>query len=178
MKALRLFLGLCVLLLLATNAHALNHKGLALVEIRNAKTVLELTQIVNITDLGVRFVNLDDWGNETFQVSFDGKKMQLVSPGVDAQITDSPLQRALQLPLTQEEFLAILRFEKPENFKACEAETVITWHKPKYKKLKILFEKFGTIAKTNLPLEFRIQYKKNLLHLKWLDTHQKTKSTH
>ncbi len=176
MRILILFLSLCVWLSLTANSYALNHKGLAFVEIRNAKTVLELTQIVNITDTGVQFVNLDDWGNETFQVSFDGKKMRLVSPGTDVQIANSPLQRALQLPLTQDEFLSILRFERPENFKACESEDGISWHKPKYKKLKILFEKFGTIAKTNLPLEFRIQYKKNLFHLKWLDTHQKTKS--
>ena len=169
---------LCLLVLFSPNAFALNHKGLALIEIRNSQTILELTQIVSITDEKVVFVNLDDWGNESFQVIFNGKVMRLVADGTDMQIAHSPLKRALRLPLTQEEFLSIVRFVKPENFSASEDEQGIVWKKPKYKKLKILFQKFGTIAKTNLPSDIQIQYKKNSFHLKWFNTNTKSTNTH
>jgi len=157
-----------LLLLWSDSACAFLHKGLAHIQIRNSRTVLELTQFVTLSDSAASFVNLDDWGTESFSLVFSGGTLQFVSPNGEADFKSKSLKKLLSLPLTQDEFLAILRFEKPAGFSESIQDGVVSWKKPGYKKMQIVLQNFGTISSGKKPADIRIEYKKNLFQLQWL----------
>lgn len=161
-----------VTLFRGTSAKANDHdfrRGLAVVTLKNSKITLELTQLISVTAKEVSFVNIDDFGQESFEIIFDRKKMHIKTQN-NSHSLSSPMRKALRIPLTAEEFLAIMNYDKPEKFKQSEDIESVSWQKPGYKKMKILFSGFNSQVRESQPDVVRVEYKRNFLQIKWINS--------
>ncbi len=188
-RASDIFLFLLCFSFLSNAATAETLHGLANIEIRNKKTVLELTQIVTVEDDSAKFVNLDDWGSSSFTVRFEKGKLRFDAADSADGTASVSLKRALSLPLTQDEFLSILHYRRLESRfdvvpnDQSESKTVavmengsclalkpgpeVTWQHKRHKKLKIVFRDFVRINGKDYPQYILITQKKTIFYLQW-----------
>lgn len=148
--------------------------GLALMTLKSKHVKLELEQAIQMTDDSANFVGLDDFGGEVYQMVFAPKSMSLVSgSGGFSSKKSKALKKITSLPLSQQDFLQILRAQMPDRFDlVSENDGKVIWHDIKNKKLNIVTE--GSIQykvkrqTCQLPARIDITFKKNTFSLKWI----------
>lgn len=142
--------------------------GVVKVNSRRAKGVWE--QAVVITKSRAQFVGLDDFGGEIFHIDFNREGMVILAAGHVVGAPWDKLKRILSLPMSQEEFLSVLRYELPDGFSVVEnKKDGVRWRKEKKKHLVVRFSRFFQ-AKRDLsyPGRILIQYKNNYFYLEWV----------
>lgn len=160
------------LVLASGNVCTQSFEGLAILNIKSRRVQLEAEQVVQVRGDSARFVGLDDFGGELYQLFFDKKGMALMSSsGGFASRKSSALKKITSLPLSQREFLQILRFQLPQGFKQSIVNHNTVWTNSQNKHLKVRFEgkiEF-TMGKTVclLPKNIDILDKKNHFKLDW-----------
>jgi len=146
-----------------------NISGLAIVNIQSKKVNLEFEQAILVDHDKAVFVALNDFGGETFRIIFQHKKMLIVTNEGVTETSGKKLKKILSLPLSQDEFLNIVRFKLDESFDVKNGDGKINWIHKKKKKMKILFEDFRKLSSNKLyPFHIRMEYKKNFLDFSWL----------
>lgn len=105
---------------------------------------------VKLNETGARFLALDDFGGVIFESSGNG------------------LPKILSLPLSEPEFLNIMKYELPPGFVAREGNGEAHWAHPKKKKLNIHFSEFINREGSDYPQKINIRYKKYYFDLIWL----------
>lgn len=165
-------LGLPNLVFAANDKCTQSFDGLAVLNLKSRRIQLEAEQVVQVRGDTARFVGLDDFGGELYQLVFDKNGMALVSSsGGFASKKSSALKKVTSLPLSQQEFLQILRFQRPQNFEEAIVNHNTIWTHPQKKHLKVQFE--GKIEFTTgkvaclLPKNIDIIDKKNHFKLDW-----------
>lgn len=169
MRLKMVFVWLC-LLSFAAQAAPHDLKGLAVVRIKSKHIPDLITeQAVMIRGAEASFVGLSDFGTIAFVVRFAGNTLTIDTPnGNHLETSGKKLKNLLSLPLSKDEFLAVIRFERPPGFRAvCENE-VCTWTKPGEKALGITFSDFGPLKDFgDYPRRIVLTYKKSVFDLKW-----------
>lgn len=176
----KLFLPWLVLsfLFLSNVVYAEALRGLAIVETKSGRNIMELTQIVELYAEGAQFTNVDDLGSQNFQIQFSKGKLKFYSADGVAELKRSPIKKALSLPLDQELFLKVLNYTHTDEFCVQKNEDGSeVWTLLKKKKLKARFSDLKNIEGTQkkYPHEIVIEYKKNYFRIKWLNL--KTRSS-
>lgn len=156
----------------ATDKCTQSFDGLAVLNIKNRRIQLEAEQVVQVRGDSARFVGLDDFGGELYQLMFNKNGMVLVSTSGDfASKKSSALKKVTSLPLTQQEFLQIMRFQRPPHFEETVVNHNIVWTHPQKKHLKVQFEGKIEFTKTKtscvLPKHIDIIERKNHFKLDW-----------
>ena len=144
-------------------------QGMAIVHIKTSKMDLEFEQAVFIDEGFAMFVAVDDFGIEVFRTTFNKQGMFF---SVADQLKFAPekkFKKVLSLPLSQKEFLQIIRYKNEGTFLEIKDGKNIVWQKPKKKKLEIHLSDFTRTKKgRKFPKHVVIKYKKNSFDLQWI----------
>lgn len=143
-------------------------KGLALIHLKSRRLSDQIyEQAVIVKGKEAQFVGLSNLGTVAFVLTFQNDEMILQSPAGGYVGKNKKLRKLLSLPLTKEEFLAVIRYEKPQDFHFKETSTrdKVSWIKPKRQKMKIEFSNF--MEDKSYPKQIRIEYKHSFFDLKW-----------
>ena len=145
--------------------------GLAIMRIhsRHIKPIA-LEEAVTILEHDARFVGLTDFGTVSSQIVFSENHMVLMkADGVTPDSRGLRLHSILNLPLSEDEFLAIIAYRRPDGFTVTAASSNReTWKKNKNKKLTVTFFDFAkTASVARFPRRIAIKYGKNDFELKW-----------
>lgn len=144
-------------------------RGLAIVKIKSRRIDMEFEQAIVIEGNKATFVGLDDFGGEVFRIYFNRGGMTLSAGGSLLHTKGDKLKKILSLPLTQAEFLWIMKYQKPDGFVPISGESDVVWQKTKKKKLLVQFDGLKKTKQGRLyPDRIHIQYKKNYLDLEWI----------
>ena len=146
-------------------------KGLALVHIKSRRVKDQsFQQAVVIRDGDARFIGLDDFGGIAFELTFEGWQMRLDLPGTSVKASSKKLKKLLSLPVSKQDFLAILTHNKPDAWILRRENDAEVWQYLRHKKLQVTFSDFmlGPVE-TNYPKHIVISYKDHLFELKWLN---------
>lgn len=141
------FLWVCFL---SYQVQAKNIQGVAHVIQKSRRSQIDMDVAVKLNESGARFLALDDFGGVIFESSGKG------------------LPKTLSLPLSESEFLSILKYELPSEFIEREGNGEVYWAHPKKKKLNIHFSEFINQAGSVYPQKIDIRYKKHYFDLIWL----------
>ena len=152
-------------------ASPIDIQGLALVSINSKRVNLELDQAVLITEALATFVGFNDFGGEVFRISFSDKGMYIAAKGDLLYAKTNQFKKILSMPLTQEEFMKIMKFRFDDKvFKQTkkDKETVV-WEKKTKKKVLVTFQDFIKTQSNRLyPKRITISHKKNSFDLTWV----------
>lgn len=164
---------LCLLLCLfsvAAQAFELDLKGLAIVRIKSKHIPDLMTeQVVLIRGEKANFVGLNDFGAVAFVVHFSGNRLTIDTLGGSRlETSGKKLKNILSLPLSQNEFLGIIRYDKPRDFREDCEKGVCSWMKRGKKTLGIAFSDFQPLKGFgDYPRRIILTYKKSIFDLKW-----------
>lgn len=140
---------LCVCFL-ATQVQAKDIQGVAHITQKSRRSQIDMDVVVKLDETGARFLALDDFGGVIFDSSGKG------------------LPKILSLPLSEPEFVHIMRYELPLGFVEREGNGEVYWAHPKKKKLNIHFSEFINQSGDSYPQKINIRYKKHYFDLIWL----------
>lgn len=144
-------------------------RGLAVVKIKSRHVNSEWEQAIVIKGNRATLVGLDDFGGETFRIYFTKRGMTLSAMGHIVKAKPNKLKKILSLPITQDEFLNIMKYQRPEGFLVINENNETVWQKKNKKKLRV---RFGDFKKNKLgkdyPQKILITYKKNYLDVEWI----------
>lgn len=145
-------------------------KGLATVRLVSRNMNVELEQATIIEGDKAFFQGLNDLGGEVFEAVFEPGAVYFSVGGATLGSTRPSLKKVLSLPLTRDEFLAILKHERPESFEdSCDCGHEAVWQHKKYPKLLVNFDQMAPINQLKeFPRHVHIEYKKNVFDLQWL----------
>jgi hypothetical protein len=131
---------------------------------------IELEQATVIEGSQAYFQGINDMGGEVFEATFRPEAVYFSVSGAVYANTKLSLQPILSLPLTRDEFLAILKHERPESFEdPCDCGHEAVWRHKKYPKLMVSFDQMAPVDHVKeFPRHVRIEYKKNVFDLQWL----------
>lgn len=151
---MRILLAFCLLVSIAVRADVL--EGQARLTWSHGRHQMTFDQVVKVgpCDTCLELDTLDDFGNSIFEISF--------RPNFSVSGTK------ISLPITQQEFISIIRFEVPEDFKATRDEKGNLRSITK-KRLKIVFLNPQKIDRVLCPQAIEIWYKKTKLTLTWIN---------
>lgn len=162
-KAIMVALSLSVLFVPKAKAVS-SLEGVASVEVRSKRVLGEFDQAISIEGNKATFEGLSDFGTTSFRIQFT--KSGLVFLGGDKTMSsEKVLKKLLSLPLNQNQFMSIMRFEKPRDFHEEENESLV-WIQNGKKGVRVEF--LPVLKKAGVPEGFTIRYKKNSFELKWL----------
>jgi hypothetical protein len=144
-------------------------KGLARLEIQNRKINLEMDQAVIISDNLIEIHAIDDFGGTPFKIIFVQDSLQIWTNHKMYAAKGSKLKKILSLPLTQDQFMHILRYELPKGFQKTTQEQTELWQSDRHKKLKIQLSDFTSKLDQVYPRIIEIRDRKNLFKLTWIE---------
>lgn len=148
-------------------ASAADFQGLALVTIHSKRVRLEIHQVISVVGERAVFAALDDFGGVPFVASFAGDRMSFLSTGGTVNAKGKKLKKILSLPLTQTEFLGILRHELPPGFSASSEGELEVWVKHG-KKTRAIFSEFVASDKaTAYPFHILVEDGKFFFEIRW-----------
>jgi hypothetical protein len=128
-----------------------------------------MEQAILIQGEEAHFMGLNDFGAVAFVVRFSGNRLTIDMPsGNHLETSGKKLKNILSLPLSQNEFLGVIRYERPRDFReVCEKGTC-SWMKQGKKALSIVFSDFKSLKDFgNYPYRITLTYKKSIFDLKW-----------
>lgn len=145
--------------------------GVASVEIKSKHFHVQTDQVIVIDRNQARFVGMDDFGGVSFEILFQKNELVFFSSEQIFQTKGEKLKKILSLPLSQDEFLKIIKHELPIGFVSVLNPTGEIWSDPrnsKKKKLRIHFSEFMNRRGQRYPQRIRMECKKNFINLKWI----------
>src|SRR3989338_4567826 len=97
-------------------AQAPTYQGLALTSLVSKQMNLQIIQSVRIFSDHAEFVGVDDFGNPIFHIRFGSRGMQFYDGQSSYSVKKDHLKKIISLPISQQDFLSVLRFEPNHHF--------------------------------------------------------------
>lgn len=159
----------CLIFFVTPESLANSLKGLAVVHVHSKRINQEFTVGVFLAKDRVDFVAIDDFGGVPFTIGFDQDHLTIaVSDGV-VETGAIRVKKLFSLPVKRDEFLAVLNYDKPDNFGRRHDDGAEVWQHPKNKKLGMVFADFRKfdVTQPEMPMKVRVTHKKYFFELAW-----------
>ncbi|MBF0104305.1 MAG: hypothetical protein HQM16_03150 [Deltaproteobacteria bacterium] len=171
MKRILFFCSLVIFFsstVITADARATGLEGIALVKIKSKHVSMEIEQAVRVNDETALFVGLDDFGGEVFRLSFTPVGLLIIAGAALHQPGAGKLKKILSMPLTEQEFISVIRYQTAGGFDVINTDSKSVWTHKKHKDLQVVFDDFREQKKPLMfPEHFCIQFKGHYLDLVW-----------